>query len=564
MTAKRTNDPEVLASVFEERAENLSAEELKQWTAVTDRDRQLLAKLKGPGAKLLTGPRGSGKSTLLRQAYFELIDTSNVLAVYVNYSRSLALEPLFHRQANATKLFRQWVLVKIVQGVRGSIIDAGRSVPADIEARATEAEVLIRSLETGDDQPTIRHLTSPSELLMLLENWTHALSYKRCVLLLDDAAHAFSAEQQSEFFEIFRELKSRIVSAKAAVYPGVTSYSPNFHVGHDAELVEAWYSPEDPEYLETMRDIVRRRLPEKLRQKLAPHGEFVDFLALASFGLPRGFLVMLSQLLGVEEETSSKPSRAGAELAVSRHVESVRNLFTSLSKKLPRFKHFIEVGKKLEISISETLYEYNQDRPINRKAVIIAISDPLVPELDRILAFFEYAGLVRKLETVSRGESGLFHRYAVHYSILIANKTLNLSRQYSLTSLIEALSTRNAHSFARTKSSKLLSRDMLDRCTLDLAPCKKCGAPRASDDAQFCMKCGNRLVSASIYETLLRTSVDELTLTDKKVAGLKAAGMKTVQDILLDEERHQLLAIPRIGPVWAARIRNSALEFVGV
>jgi predicted AAA+ superfamily ATPase len=56
-----------LAAIFEERAENLSRDELRRWSGETDRDRGLLAKLKGPGAKLLSGPRGSGKSTLLRK-----------------------------------------------------------------------------------------------------------------------------------------------------------------------------------------------------------------------------------------------------------------------------------------------------------------------------------------------------------------------------------------------------------------------------------------------------------------------------------------------------------------
>jgi type II secretory ATPase GspE/PulE/Tfp pilus assembly ATPase PilB-like protein len=62
-------EPEALAGVFEERAENLSREELQAWTAETSRDRALLTKLKGAGAKLLSGPRGSGKSTLLRKAW---------------------------------------------------------------------------------------------------------------------------------------------------------------------------------------------------------------------------------------------------------------------------------------------------------------------------------------------------------------------------------------------------------------------------------------------------------------------------------------------------------------
>lgn len=122
-----TEVADLLASVFEERAEHLSRDELVRWTVQTPNDKLVLAKLKGAGAKLLTGPRGCGKSSYLKRAYFELQDGGDVLVAYVNYARSLALEPLFHRNANALALFRQWVLGKIILGVRDALDPA--SVP---------------------------------------------------------------------------------------------------------------------------------------------------------------------------------------------------------------------------------------------------------------------------------------------------------------------------------------------------------------------------------------------------------------------------------------------------
>jgi hypothetical protein len=143
---------EHLASVFEERAEHLSRAELETWTAHTSRDTELLAKLKGPGAKLLAGPRGSGKSTLLRRAYFDLLEGGDVLAAYVNYSRSLALEPLFHNRSNALQLFRQWVLMKVVVGIAEGLEDLGRDLPGGLRNLATAAEDIIHRLERGDDR----------------------------------------------------------------------------------------------------------------------------------------------------------------------------------------------------------------------------------------------------------------------------------------------------------------------------------------------------------------------------------------------------------------------------
>jgi predicted AAA+ superfamily ATPase len=108
-------------NIFEERAERLSQDELKKWTEITQLDRSTLEKLKGPGVKLLLGPRGSGKSTLLKLAYFEAMESEQILPIYVNYSHSLALEPLFHSNANALIIFRQWVLLKILESLLESI-----------------------------------------------------------------------------------------------------------------------------------------------------------------------------------------------------------------------------------------------------------------------------------------------------------------------------------------------------------------------------------------------------------------------------------------------------------
>lgn len=559
-------DEVLLGNVFEERAEFLSAYELNQWTASTSRDRAVLVKLKGPGPKLLIGPRGCGKSTLLRQALFEMQDERKDLAVYVNYSRSLALEPLFHQVANALQLFRQWVLMRIVVGVRDAFAEAEGKLEIDdsLDQLANDGETFIHSLEAGKSDSLPPRFLTPTELLRLLEEWTRNVGLRRCVLLLDDAAHAFSPDQQREFFEIFRELRSRLVSAKAAVYPGITSYSPNFHVGHEAELVEAWYRPEEDDYLEVMREIVQRRLPDSYRVRLRNREELVDYLALASFGLPRGFLVMLSQLLGVEEDGEVTPTRSSADRAISDYSSSVRNVFTSLSAKLPRYRNFVEMGSELAGASTRAVQGFNSEKDLDKKAVTVAFQDPLDPELSRMLSMLEYAGLVRDAHTVSRGVKGVFHRYTLHYALILDSNALSLGRRSAVQDIVYALSKRDAHAFVRVSPTRLLSADYASKCTLDLLPCQNCGAPRLSEDAQFCMKCGRQLSSASIYDELLKAPVDRLPLTQKKLDGLrKHTSIRSVNDVLTDED-NQIRLVPWVGPVWARRIKQYAEEFVSV
>lgn len=325
--------PDQLASVFEERAEYLSEEELRNWTTLTSRDNQTIEKLVGPGAKLLIGPRGSGKSTLLRSAYYRLLKTREALPAYVNYANSLALEPLFHKNANALQIFRQWLVLKIIAAVSESFDAIAAPKPDDLISLASYSRAMIDGLATGAAPESFDRLISPGELGDSLEAWAGAIGAKRCVLLMDDAAHAFSPEQQREFFEVFRELRSRRVAGKAAVYPGITSYSPHFQVGHEAEILEAWYQPEELGYLESMRGLVQKRLPPDLAAKLVDRQELVDYLALASFGLPRGFLNMLSQLFGLDEDQTGRPTRQRADRSISDHAESVRAIFLALRAK---------------------------------------------------------------------------------------------------------------------------------------------------------------------------------------------------------------------------------------
>lgn len=176
----------------------------------------------------------------------------------------------------------------------------------------------------------------------------------------------------------------------------------------------------------------------------------------------------------------------------------------------------------------------------------------------------EYAGVVRKLSSVSRGIKGSFQRYALHSAIVLRENALSLGKSFSIADIVRTLESRDAHAFARTKGTSLLGTGYEKRCVLDLPPCPKCATPRISEDQRFCMKCGQELRNASVYEELLRTPIDALPLPARKRNGIKQhTPLRTVQDLLLDDNQ-QLLAVPYIGPIWSSRIRTVAQEFVSV
>lgn len=550
-----------LVSVFEERAENLSESELQTWTVLSDAEKQIVKKLVGPGAKLLSGPRGSGKSTLLKIAYFQLLKSKQALPVYVNFSKALALEPLFHTQANAVKWFRQWVLAKILIGLHDSCKLWEVEMPNEIEATTIGARKFVADLEAGNEISTAPDI-APSQVSAIIRDTLYTCDTSRAVLLLDDAAHAFSVRQQREFFEVFRELSSREISAKAAIYPGVTSFSPSFQVGHEAEEIQAWIRPDTESYLGTMHQIAKKRFPNLDKSFGPPYDEVIEALALASFGLPRGFVNMISEVLDSVE--LSIPLRKAAIEAIGTNANSVATLFENIADKLPRFSNYIIVGKNLESTGRAAIRGFNREKSLQTKTATIGLAEPWHVELDRVLRFMEYAGLLRRVEDLSKGVKGNYQRYVVHYSRIISTNSLFLGKNYKLADIISALKRPSAHALVKTKPDTLLGKNYSAQCTLALPPCPACGTARMAEDQKFCMSCGSELRSASVYLELFKAPIAKLPLPARKAEALASAGFSTVGQLLTDENHKFRKPGSSIGPVWARRILTVAEEFVSV
>ena len=549
-------------SRFEVRAENLSAHELETWTVLSDAEKLVVRKLIGPGAKLVSGPRGSGKSTLLRLAYFSLLKSKAALPVYVNFSKALALEPLFHSHADAVRLFRLWVIAKIVDGVGVTFSELGDTPPESLADALTESRAYIARLETGTPPDASQFQLSPSGLKTLLSELAEHVGGSRTVLLLDDAAHAFSVRQQREFFEVYRELRSRDISAKAAIYPGVTSFSPSFQVGHEAELIEVWFRPDTETYLEGIRQIAARRFPELEARLGNNYPDVVNTLGLAAFGLPRGFVNMVGEMTDLME--LNVPIRKAALEAISTQAESVLAVFQNIADKLPRFSNYVNLGKRFFSKSVVAIRHFNKSKEPKKKSATISLLEPFADELERTLRFMEYAGLTRRIGGLYKGEKGQYRRYSVHYACFIEANGLALGSNYRLADIVASLRRPLAHSLVKSKAESLLGLNYARDCTLALPPCSKCGAPRISDDQKFCMGCGNELRAASIYAELLRAPIDLLPIPARKKLALKESNILTVQQILSDESQRFRRPGTSIGPIWARRILTIAEEYTSV
>lgn len=555
-----------LDQVFVEQAEYLEDESFIQWNAVHPDEARIIRKLTQGGAKLISGPRGCGKTTLMLKAFHGMLQSSDAaFPVYVNFKRALRIEPIYKEGTDGTYWFNQWIIFKIYSGVYETLERLGKSV--DMSVSRVEAQRVTSALEMSNASGISTQVVTVDRLTEDLARIYEKAGRSRAVLLLDDAAHAFSSDQQRDFFDFFRQVKTQTISPKAAVYPGVTAYSSSFHVGHDAEQINAWLRPDNDKYLDFMRELVRSRLPEDIYQSIAGT-DYLDLMSFASFGVPRALLNMLQELAVERDDelVAINLTRAEVLRAIKQHYANTRKLFSSLSTKVPVYKVFIETGEDMLNGALSLIKQYNRGKSAELQSVSIAIAtNELSAEITKIFEFFQYAGLcLPKEDLVSRGVKGRFQLYTMHYSGIIDSNAFFSAKAINVSDYVIAFKQRNAHEFTRTRADVLLSGRRPDAAfALSLPPCSVCKTPRPFADAAFCSKCGSPLTTPSTYNSLMNSDINELPLTSNRIQKIKAqSSIRKIKDILMDSEHRELLKVDRIGRFWAARIVALAEEFV--
>lgn len=556
---------------FIEQAEYIGEAAFLALSAVHPDEEAIVRRLSVGGAKLLVGPRGCGKTTLMLKAFYGLLRQTGAttLPIYVNFKLSLKLEPLYVNTPNATYWFRLWLNLKVYQGLLDSVRESGRYVlPSDVPA-AADVAAMVAAIESGriNTSDGNAEAFSMEGLARSIAQVLAANNLLRCVLLLDDAAHAFSPRQQEDFFEFFREIKSREISPKAAIYPGITTHSPTFHVGHDAEQIDVWVKPGREGYVAFMRSLAEKRFNGELPKSLVATTDGLEFLAYASFGIPRSFLNMLRAIYHDEGDVSSSTGAIDRRklLDVAKQSRELsHNVYESLSYKLPAYKEFVSTGSDIYQKIIQLLKEFNKNRMENNQALEIGLKRPVPPEIEKVFSFFQYAGLIMPSGDNSRGVKGVFDLFMVHFGDLITENAIVGRRTKSVPSFVTAFTAQTHQAWPRISSETLakpVNYSTLFR--LSLPHCQSCGAERASEHAKFCQNCGAQLKTASLYDELTNQEISVLPLSARMIARIrKNSTIRTVKDILMDNNRSNLRSIPQIGPIRAERIARYAEEHV--
>ena len=558
-----------LDSHFIEQAEYIPEADFQALSAVHPEEESIVRRLSVGGAKLLVGPRGCGKTTLLLKSYFGLLRDQETLTlpIYVNFKLSLKLEPLYINTPNASFWFKLWLNLRVMEGLLASIRESGRyQVP---EGLPTDKEIssLINLIESGrvSSASSVEAFNTES-VADFIRDVLEENSLVRCVLLLDDAAHAFSSKQQEDFFEFFRQIKSREISPKAAIYPGITTYSATFHAGHDAEQIDVWVKPDNAGYVQFMRSLAEKRFGGQLPPTLVATTDALEFLAFASFGIPRSFLNMLRTIYHDESKLSAGSSldrRKILEIA-KQSRELSHNVYESLAYKLPAYRSFISAGQSVYQRILSQIKAFNKLKDESNQALEVGFRRPLPADLEKVVSFFQYAGLLMPVGENSRGVKGVFDLYMVHFGDLITENAIIGKRTKSISSFVTAFTAQTHQAWPRMSAESLVpENERAQLFRLALPNCQVCGTERASEQAKFCQNCGSQLKNTSVYEQLTGQDISVLPLSKRMVKRIKEnSTIRTVRDILIDNDRANLRGIPMIGPVRTALISNYAEEHV--
>ena len=554
-------------NIFTEQAEYIDSSDLDRWHIEHPNEKIIMKKLCQGGAKLLTGPRGCGKTTLLLRAHNEMTNKKGVFSVYVNFKTSLKIEPLYRKNVNGSYWFNQWLLLKIYKGIFESIKDYRIREEIDFIFDEKDVDNYISKIELGvlEDLSTIDELLTVSILESEIKKILDIIEAVSCVLLLDDAAHAFSKEQQYDFFEFFRNIKSREISPKAAIYPGVTNFSASFHVGHDAEEINVWIKVTDDEYLGFMTELLRKRFSDEVFAELSKDRDLLALICYSSFGIPRALLNIVRNLYKGNNSVEIECSRKNIFESIRNINSSSMDIYKSLEEKLPIYKEFVEKGVLIYNTMLDSLKQYNKEKLFTQQAVEVGIRKPIPIELDKVFNFLQYAGLLMYQKEISKGEKGRYAIYIINYGFLVEQNVFGGRSNIKNTELAKALQVRNMHEYKRLKIESLLGEGAInDIFPLSLPPCPKCNTPRISADTKFCSECGEKLTAPSIFEELVNNDISKLPLTSKRVATIKKySDIKTIRDILMDTEHKELRNVPQIGPYWTDKIISYAEEYIG-
>jgi hypothetical protein len=526
-------------SDFYLRTESIKQSDILALCVTNDNDKNIIRSLSSPEPCLLEGARGTGKSFLMKVAEIELEDSGKpILPVFVSFNISSLLntdDPL---------QFYHWMLAKSIKALINKLRKKGLLISThsanllsndesnDQTVIETGLKEIVKAYENsyrGDKTIEISLLPDIEDVKDAIQSICEENSLERIYFFFDEAAHVFRPEQQRQFFNLFKDLRSPYITCNAAIYPGVTYFGESFELMHDCIYKKLERDIRDSDYIDYFKEIVFKQADENLKTSIKTNQELFATLASSCGGNPR-------MLLKTIEDLPKFNSASVNDVIKSFYRDKIWAEHTELGEKYKGHKTLIDWGRdfveKTAIPAIENYNSTRKEKGIEESTIYFWVHKDCPETVKESLRLMSYTGVLRKLDSsyrATRAELGA--RYEVKYGCILA---LFSSPSSESKEFYKYLSVKKFPEFGKNHSSFSNIKDLKSAI---------------EDEKNF--KCS--------LEHMLKQPITVLQLlTPWQKNKLIEAGITTLEQLHLKTEESLIANIYNVGPARARLIKNAA------
>ena len=521
---------------FKLRTESLKDDEILKFAIKNSNDEKIISALKSSEPCLLEGSRGTGKSFIMKMAQLDLEESEEkTLSIFISFNISSLIN------TNDSLQFYHWMLAKTLRALINKLRKNGLIVSdytksllsndSEIETEKIEMtlkDIVIRFEQSykSNDDIDISTLPDIEDVKEAISEICQENSLERIYFFFDEAAHVFRPEQQRQFFNLFKDLRSAYITCNAAIYPGVTHFGESFEPVHDCSYQILERNITDGDYLTYFKDMVLKQADSDVSKAINNQIDVFNTLALSCGGNPR---ILLKTIQDLSKFNTQEVNKEIKEFYRSK----IWTEHTELGDKYKGHKQLIDWGRDfLENIVIETIKE-------NEKSSIYFWINKDVPEaVKESLRLLTYTGIIRKIDSSIRSHGNLGTRYEVKYGCIIA---LESNPVIESKLLLNKVSIRQFTEFGKNHPEYKKIENL---------------SAYIQEDSQY----------KESLESMLKKPIDVLSLTYWQKNKLKSANINTIQDLYGLKEEDLIEKIYGVGQARARVMMNTAnaelLEYI--
>lgn len=523
-------------SDFKLRTESIKDSEIEELAVTSENDKRIISALKSSEPCLLEGSRGTGKSFLMKIAQLN-IDKSELksISVFLSFNISSLVN------TNDDLQFYHWMLAKTLRALMNKLRKSGLNISSytrnllsndilddsiKIENNLKHIVKLFENSYKNDEKIDIEALPDIEDVKEAVSEICEEHHLDRIYFFFDEAAHVFRPEQQRQFFNLFKDLRSAYITCNAAIYPGVTHFGNSFEPIHDCNYQTLDRNITDKDYLNYFRGMVEKQADDKIKESIDNQTALFNTLALSCGGNPRILLKTLQNLSKFNTREINKEIKEFYRIKIwSEHTE--------LGEKYRGHKELIDWGRDfLEETVIKNIYD-------NDKSSVYFWVDKDVPEtVKEALRLLTYTSIIKKIDSSVRSHGRLGVRYEVKYGCIIALESNPLSKSEEL---LPKISIRLFTEFGKNHSEYNSISNLSNYI---------------QDEEQY----------IESLESMLKKPIDVLSLTEWQKNKLKGADIFTIKDLHALKESDLIERIYNVGEARARIMKNAAtaelLEYI--